>query len=134
LLDIAAKCASLQAVRRVREPFYEALGRQIALLRQRLGMSQQTLGALMQPQMKRASIANIETGQQRVLAHTLVQLAAALNCDLDTLAGSPHEAVQPEGEAVQRELEGLVKDEEVPREVVDILARSLGLVSRRKGL
>jgi transcriptional regulator with XRE-family HTH domain len=94
-------------------------------------MSQQTLGALMQPQMKRASIANIETGQQRVLAHTLVQLAKALSCDLDTLVGS-REVAQPEGEAVQRELEGLVKDEELSREVVDLLSRSLGLVSRKR--
>jgi transcriptional regulator with XRE-family HTH domain len=93
-------------------------------------MSQQALGALMEPQMTRASLANIETGQQRVLAHTLVQLASALECDLDTLVGS-HEQTHPEGDAVRRELEVLVKDERMSRAVVDALSRSLGLPRRK---
>jgi transcriptional regulator with XRE-family HTH domain len=119
----------LRPVRRRREPFYEELGRRIARLRQQVGLSQQSLGALMQPQMTRASVANIETGQQRVLAHTLVQLAKALGCDLESLAGVRDEAL-PEAAAVQHELElKLVRKERVPKEVVEALSRSLGVAA-----
>lgn len=40
------------------------------------------------PKMTRASIANIETGRQRILAHTLVALADALACDVADLLPS----------------------------------------------
>lgn len=41
-------------------------------------MTQQQLGEALDPPTTRASIANIEAGKQRVLAHTVVQLADAL--------------------------------------------------------
>ena len=119
-------------MKRRREPFYEELGRRIAGLRQQRKLSQQALGALLQPQMTRASIANIETGQQRVLAHSLVQLATALGCDLESLAGAREEE-HPEAGVVQHELElKLVRDEHVPKAVVDALTRSLGLTTKRR--
>ena len=37
---------------------------------------------MLNPAVTRASIANIETGKQRILAHTLFQLANALEVDL----------------------------------------------------
>jgi transcriptional regulator with XRE-family HTH domain len=113
-----------------REPFYEDLGRRIARLRQQRGLTQEALGALMRPQMTRASLANIETGQQRVLAHTFVQLAEALSCDLDTLAGGREDRT-PQSDVVQRELERKLKDQ-IPKSVVEELTRNLGLLSARK--
>jgi transcriptional regulator with XRE-family HTH domain len=52
--------------------------------------------------MTRASIANIEAGKQRVLAHTLVDLASALRLTLDQLAvGADVEAAELEQELQQ---------------------------------
>jgi transcriptional regulator with XRE-family HTH domain len=48
-------------------------------------MTQQQLGLSLQPPATRASVANIESGKQRVLAHTLVQLAAALEAEVADL-------------------------------------------------
>lgn len=39
----------------------------------------------MTPAMTRASVANIETGKQRVLAHTLIQLSLVLDVSVDDL-------------------------------------------------
>lgn|SRR2546422_2908276 len=57
------------------EPFYRELGRKVRELRMKKRLTQAKLGELLDPQVTRASIANIETGTQRVLAHTLSQLA-----------------------------------------------------------
>jgi len=68
------------------EEFYVALGRRIHHLRRdERGLSQEQLGALLTPQLTRAAISNIETGKQRVLAATLVQIARALNSSVDAL-------------------------------------------------
>jgi len=48
-------------------------------------MTQEQLGKLLVPKVTRASIANIETGKQRVLAKTLVDLATALKVDVHDL-------------------------------------------------
>jgi transcriptional regulator with XRE-family HTH domain len=65
-------------MRAAREPFYRLLGATIAASRVRGGMSQQQLGDLLTPRVTRACVANIESGKQRVLVHTLVQIAEAL--------------------------------------------------------
>jgi transcriptional regulator with XRE-family HTH domain len=67
------------------EPFYVELGRRIQQLRQKRGLTQDELGRLLEPTVTRASIANIECGKQRVMAHTIVQLVTALETDLTTL-------------------------------------------------
>lgn len=64
------------------EPFYSEVGQRIQALRNENGMSQEQLGRRLEPPVTRASIANIEAGKQRVLAHTLVQLAGALEVEL----------------------------------------------------
>jgi len=64
------------------EPFYADLGRLIRDHRKKLGISQEKLSLALTPPMTRVSIANIEAGNQRVLAHTLVALAAALKTDI----------------------------------------------------
>jgi len=70
------------------EPFYEALGLKIQKLRENRKMTQARLGLSLRPPSTRASIANIENGKQRVLAHTLPQLARALGVELGELVPS----------------------------------------------
>jgi len=67
------------------ENFYLLLGARVRAIRQQKGLTQEQLGSRLTPTMTRASVANIETGKQRVLAHTLVQLASALSVALDDL-------------------------------------------------
>lgn len=67
------------------EPFYEALGQRVQQLRNKQGMTQEKLGGLLEPPVTRASIANIESGKQRVMAHTLVRLADVLDTTLSGL-------------------------------------------------
>lgn len=67
------------------EPFYRDLGVRIQHLRSAKRLSQEQLAAQLQPPMTRASIANIETGKQRVLAHTLAQIASVLEVTVGEL-------------------------------------------------
>jgi len=67
------------------DPFYLDLGRRIQRLRRQRELTQEQLGARLIPQVTRASIANIESGKQRVLAHTLAQIAQALDVTADDL-------------------------------------------------
>jgi transcriptional regulator with XRE-family HTH domain len=67
------------------ESFYLDLGRLLSAARTKAGLSQEQLGARLHPPMRRASIANMETGKQRVLAKTLVDLAAALEIEISAL-------------------------------------------------
>jgi transcriptional regulator with XRE-family HTH domain len=64
------------------EPFYSDVGRRIRGERIKIGMTQEQLGRLLSPPTSRVSVANIEHGNQRILSHTLVQLAAALNVEV----------------------------------------------------
>ena len=58
------------------EPFYTEVGQRIQKLRNGKKLSQTALGLLLSPKVTRASIANIETGNQRILAHTVDTLEA----------------------------------------------------------
>ena len=74
------------------EPFYGELGRRLHRLRAAAGLTQEQLGARLAVPVTRASIANIETGKQRVLAKMLVDLATALAVDVtDLLPEVPRE-------------------------------------------
>ena len=61
------------------EPFYKELGHRIQTLRNELGMTQEDLGSRLDPKVTRACVANMEAGKQRILAHTIPQLAKALH-------------------------------------------------------
>ncbi len=105
--------------------FYLTLGRRIRELRHARGLTQEQLGSQLQPPVTRASIANIESGKQRMLAHSLVQLAHSLGVGLEGLVqngGQP-----PSDQAIQEELnrklhlapdvmDRLVDKLEIPRE------------------
>src|SRR5262249_26473623 len=69
------------------DPVYAEFGRRVRRRRDALGWSQDRLAKLLHPPMTRASIANIESAQQRVLLHTALELAAALEVPLAELAG-----------------------------------------------
>ena len=87
------------------EAFYVALGSNIHAARDRLKMTQAQLGGALVPPSTRASIANIENGKQRVLVHTLVQLARALETEVVKLI--PSEA--PPGQATLSDVENELK-------------------------
>jgi transcriptional regulator with XRE-family HTH domain len=63
------------------ELFYADVGQRVRALRTKLGLTQEQLGGALSPPTTRVSIANVESGRQRVLTHTLVQLAAALKVE-----------------------------------------------------
>jgi transcriptional regulator with XRE-family HTH domain len=87
------------------EPFYTVLGPKIQKAREHKKMTQAQLGACLIPPTTRASIANIENGKQRVLAHTLVQLARAMEIDVQELIPGSEPSVQAASpNAVAREL------------------------------
>jgi transcriptional regulator with XRE-family HTH domain len=67
------------------EPVYAYFGNHIGKLRDKRKLTQEQLGAKLQPPLKRASIANIEAGKQRVLLHTVLQLARALDTEVSVL-------------------------------------------------
>jgi transcriptional regulator with XRE-family HTH domain len=63
------------------ESFYVDVGQRIRAFRTNLGLTQDQLGRLLIPPTSRVSIANVESGKQRILSHTLVQFAEALKVE-----------------------------------------------------
>jgi transcriptional regulator with XRE-family HTH domain len=86
------------------EAFYEALGSNIQGARDRLKMTQAQLGLSLMPPSTRASIANIENGKQRVLAHTLIQLSKALETEVVKLIPIEAPTAPPTLSDVENEL------------------------------
>lgn len=98
------------------EPFYGVVGRRLQQLRTAAGLTQEQLGNLLVPTMTRASIANIETGKQRLLAKTLVDLAAALKRDVHDLLPPSTKAVRPKAVDIRAELaKALPPDAEIEK-------------------
>jgi len=86
------------------EEFYRQFGKRLHDRRSALGLTQEQLGRRLQPTLTRASVANIEAGKQRVLAHTFVALAAALETTVNELASTP----AMEDADIERELTGKI--------------------------
>ena len=75
------------------EIFYAEIGQRVRAARTKLGLTQEQLGDSLTPPTTRVSIANVESGKQRILTHTLIQLAAALKVEpVDLL---PQKAATP---------------------------------------
>lgn len=58
------------------QPIYIAIGTKMVMIRASLGLTQQELAARIG--LERASVANIETGRQRILLHDIENIATAL--------------------------------------------------------
>jgi transcriptional regulator with XRE-family HTH domain len=72
----------------IEDDFYRALGFAIRRQRRLLDLTQEELGRRLEPRMTRASIANIESGKQRLLVHRLVDIADALEVKISRLIGA----------------------------------------------
>jgi transcriptional regulator with XRE-family HTH domain len=86
------------------EPFYGELGRRIQAVRKRQGITQDQLGQALRPPRTRVSVANVEAGNQRILAHTLVQLAEALKVEPVELLPLKKDEVLPTNRELADEL------------------------------
>lgn len=73
---------------------YRRIGTTIKDRRQQLGVTQQQLAILLG--ISRASLANIETGRQRMLVHQLYRLADKLDLQLQDLLPKPEEVKELE--------------------------------------
>jgi len=71
------------------ESVYRQLGARVRAGRRDRGLTQDDVAARLSPPVTRASIANLELGQQRVLVHTLVQLAHILDVPAAELLSGP---------------------------------------------
>jgi transcriptional regulator with XRE-family HTH domain len=105
--------------------FYKRLGGRVRHWRRERGMTQADVGARLTPPVTRASEANLELGQQRVLAHTLVQLAAVLSITVDELIGV-ETAAPAEWAAVRDDLAAALQ---ISAARAERLARRLGAPS-----
>ena len=74
------------------EPFYVELGRRIAAIRSSRRISQAELARRLR--LTRSSVANVESGKQRVLAHSVIDFALALRVQVSELMQAP-----PDGRA-----------------------------------
>jgi transcriptional regulator with XRE-family HTH domain len=92
------------------EPFYLELGQRIREFRTKLRMTQEQLGQSLIPSTTRVSIANVESGKQRILSHTLVQFAEALNVEPGDLLPPKKKALSP-----------------ADRDIADVLVSEAGL-------
>lgn len=63
--------------------FYAELGRRIREARESTGLTQEALASLVS--LTRTSITNIERGRQKLLVHTLVDIAVALKASPESL-------------------------------------------------
>src|SRR4051812_41624405 len=82
----------MPSIRRV-EPVYSRFGHELQRLRRQKKLSQADLARLVDPtgdRLGRSSIANIESGKQRVALHLFLELAQALKVDpCDFLPAQP---------------------------------------------
>jgi transcriptional regulator with XRE-family HTH domain len=103
------------------EAFYRQIGVQVRRWRQERGLTQGDVAARVVPPVTRASIANLELGHQRVLAHTLVQLSEILGVPVtELLDGSA--VNHADWAAVEEALQSAL---ELPRDRAVRLARRL---------
>jgi len=85
------------------DDFYRSLGLAIRRQRRALDLTQDELGQRLEPRMTRASIANIESGKQRLLVHRLVDIADELEIKLSKLIAAARPK-QVDGPTLEKEL------------------------------
>src|SRR5688500_17669689 len=82
--------------------FYAEVGRRVRQAREERGLTQEALGSLVS--LTRTSVTNIEKGRQKILTHTLVDLAVALQTSPTKLL--PEQGSAPEYNAIDQWLKG----------------------------
>lgn len=105
---------------------YSRVGKLVRQHRKRLEMNQETLGELIG--LSRASIANIETGRQRIPLHHLYRLAGALKVDPQTLLPGPIADGAAKGD---REIKSSMDLSERQHAAVAQVVGAIGLAARR---
>jgi transcriptional regulator with XRE-family HTH domain len=65
------------------DTFYSTIGQKIRERRSERGLTQAQLAKLLS--LSRTSVTNIESGRQKLLVHTLVQIASVLNMEANAL-------------------------------------------------
>lgn len=74
------------------EDIYNEIGKRIATARLASGLTQTDLGEAIS--LSRTSITNIEGGRQKILIHTLFDIAAALHVDVKELLPQPTDSTE----------------------------------------
>lgn len=87
------------------EPIYRSIGAIVRQRRRRLEWPQETLAGRLG--IKRATLANIETGRQRVLVHQLYALAAALGVKPNDLLPPAADGAEASGLRIDADLNAL---------------------------
>lgn len=75
--------------RREVEGVYRVVGLKLFELRSASQLTQEQVGRMLSPPMTRAAIAMMEAGKQRIMLHTLQQLASIFRVSLDDLVAVP---------------------------------------------
>lgn len=109
------------------EPVYKTIGAIIRGRRRRLEWAQETLAARLG--ISRATLANIETGRQRVLVHQLYALAEALQLKPSDLL-PPASETQPAADLTKLPIQGDVNAEQ--REQIARLIGSQPAITKPK--
>ena len=89
------------------ELIYRAFGRRLRELRKKKDLPQEELATL--SGLTRASIANIESGRQRVHLHQLLKFADALGIDLGTLVSRMSDYAKAEDTGLQSSMHDYLK-------------------------
>ena len=104
---------------------YARFGQLVRLHRKRLGLSQAEIGRAVG--LSRASVANIETGRQRIPVHHLYRLARVLKVDVHALLPAPDDGAPS---IMHREIDSSVELSELEQEAV---AKVVGLLGAGSG-
>jgi len=75
------------------QDFYRDVGRRVRDARKKSGMTQQSLASKVS--LSRASITNLEMGRQKLMLHTLVDIASELHVSPDDLIAKPRALPAP---------------------------------------
>jgi len=84
------------------EKFYVEFGRRVRRAREKIGLTQEALATLVS--LTRTSITNIEKGRQKIVIHTLVDLATALKTSCTNLL--PEQGLSPDEKPIEQWLKG----------------------------
>jgi transcriptional regulator with XRE-family HTH domain len=112
------------------EPFYEELGKRLQGFRKLANLTQADLGGRLHPPLTRASMANIENGKQRVLAHTAVELAEVLDVGVEQLLPRPRRTKISAADPANLEQE-LISKLSISKDQARVMAAAISSSPRR---